>query len=104
EPPSGVEATEQLEQLELVMKIEMDGGLIQQQVVRFLSQSHRDHHPLLLAAAQLIEAPIHEVPKLGGLDGGGNRGPISSLEAAPEADVRCTAHGHDRLHREREIS
>jgi hypothetical protein len=73
----GLQALEQLQDLRLDGDVERRGRLVGDQQVRLVGQRHGDHHPLALAARQLMRIGVEA---LGGL---GNADLVEQLEGAP---------------------
>lgn len=55
------ELPHEVHQIELVVDVEMQGGLVQQHDVGLLNEGSGDHHPSELSAAELVDVPVDEV-------------------------------------------
>src|SRR5690606_41151081 len=86
-----VQVGQQVEDLDLVAGVEERGGLVEQEQVGLLGQRHGDPDALPLAAGELVDGPVGQVRRAGGLQGGRHRGVVGGGPSGEDPLVRVAA-------------
>ena len=93
-----VEIADHVEHLELMGDVEIGGGLVQQQHLRLLGESHGDPHPLALPAGELLEQPSLELVGAGGGERLGHGALILLAPLREQPLMGEAAAGHQLAH------
>lgn len=93
-----VQALDQLQQLQLVARVEVVGRFVEDQQLRLLGQGAGEDHPLLFSAREGGEGVVFKAQQADGFEGLADQVLVFKRIAVEQALVRCAAHGDHFIH------